>query len=182
MTATMVAPGQIYAFVLGTYALAALATRQTLPTGFLSALGFPAVIGLLFPVGLLQNGIFRLYSTSLASSQLAPRASIRRMTMLLAIVGADWRQGAVRQLPCDPRDRVSASRRAPHPDRHLDQRSAPCRPGLVLAASPGMASRHRNGDHAGDGGDRLDRLLDPGRFRRVHRGRTDNAWPTMPLV
>jgi purine-cytosine permease-like protein len=74
------------AALLGTYALAALATRQTLPTEILSALGFPAVIGLLLPVGLLQNGIVCLYSSSLASSQLAPRAPIRRMTMLLAIV------------------------------------------------------------------------------------------------
>jgi cytosine permease len=87
MTATMVVLGPIYAFVLGTYALAALATRQTLPTEILSALGFPAVIGLLLPLGLLQNGIVCLYSSSLASSQLAPRVPIRRMTMLLAIVG-----------------------------------------------------------------------------------------------
>ena len=56
----MVALAPIYAFVFGTYALAGLATRRTLPIEILSALGSPAVIGLLLPVGVHQNVIFCL--------------------------------------------------------------------------------------------------------------------------
>ncbi|NNG58591.1 purine-cytosine permease family protein [Sphingomonas paucimobilis] len=88
MSATALALGPVYGLVLCTYALAAIATGQTLPTGILDGLGLPAVIGFVLPIGLLQNGVMCLYSSSLATSQLVPSAPVKTVAILLAVIGA----------------------------------------------------------------------------------------------
>ena len=94
--ATFLALGLVYSLVLGAYAAAALATRHDEVNAILLALGLPAFVGLILPVGLLQNGIMCLYSSALAVSTLVRSASfgmiaaaIMLAAMAMALAGAD---------------------------------------------------------------------------------------------
>lgn len=94
--ATTVALGPIYALMLATYASAGMVAATTQPSAILFALGIPGFIGLLLPIGLLQNGIMCLYSSALATSTFLNGASFRSIAvvtmilgMLLALAGAD---------------------------------------------------------------------------------------------
>lgn len=85
--AIIVALGPIYGLVLGTYALASLATHASQPSAILLGLGLPAVVGLLLPIGLMQNGIMCLYSSALATSTLVKSFSFRSIAVALMVVG-----------------------------------------------------------------------------------------------
>lgn len=94
--ATTAALGPIYALMLGTYASAGMVTAAAQPSAILLALGIPGFIGLLLPIGLLQNGIMCLYSSALAASTFLKDASFRSIAvatmilgMSLALAGAD---------------------------------------------------------------------------------------------
>ncbi|MBY8821778.1 hypothetical protein [Sphingomonas colocasiae] len=63
-----VALGPVWAVVLGCYAAAGAVTRSDEPITILLALGMPAMLTLLLPLGLMQNGIMCLYSSALATS------------------------------------------------------------------------------------------------------------------
>ena len=94
--ATVFALGPVYGVVLGTYALAGLATHHSQPTSIFLGLGLPAVIGLILPIGLMQNGIMCLYSSVLATSTLVRAGSFSLLAIVsmiaglgLALAGAD---------------------------------------------------------------------------------------------
>lgn len=88
MIATVLALGPVYALVLGTYAIAGQVTNASEPSGILLGLGLPAVIALVLPIGLMQNGIMCLYSSALATTTLVRSAQFRTVTIVSAIVGA----------------------------------------------------------------------------------------------
>jgi cytosine permease len=85
--ATIIALGPVFGLVLGTYALAGLVTQNGQPSAILAALGLPAIVGLLLPVGLMQNGIMCLYSSSLATSTLLKSVSFRPIAIITMLVG-----------------------------------------------------------------------------------------------
>lgn len=85
--ATIFALGPVYALVLGTYAAASLATHETAPSGIITGLGLPAAVALILPIGLLQNCIMCLYSSSLTVSTLAKFASWRAITLTTVLIG-----------------------------------------------------------------------------------------------
>jgi len=85
--AIVISLGPVYALVLGTYAAAALVTHQDVPAAILTGLGLPAVVALILPIGLLQNGIMCLYSAALTVSSLLRAISWRTATIALASVG-----------------------------------------------------------------------------------------------
>ena len=87
IAATTFALGPIYGLVLITYALASTATGHGQPEAILLALGLPPIIGLLLPIGLIQNGVMCLYSSSLATSTVVPKVSPRLILVSLAGTG-----------------------------------------------------------------------------------------------
>ena len=86
--ATIIALGPVYAIVLGTYSLAGLAAHSADPSTILLKIGLPTVVSLLLPIGLMQNGIMCLYSSSLATSTLFKSAPFRSIVMMLTVIGA----------------------------------------------------------------------------------------------
>ena len=87
VAATIFALGPVYGLVLGTYALAGLAAHHSQPTSIFLGLGLPAVVGLLLPIGLMQNGIMCLYSSALATSTLVRSGSFGLITIVATIAG-----------------------------------------------------------------------------------------------
>ena len=85
--ATIIALGPVYGLVLGTYAVAGLVTQSSQPSAILLALGLPAIIGLLLPIGLMQNGIMCLYSSSLATSTFLKSTSFKTIAIATMLVG-----------------------------------------------------------------------------------------------
>ena len=86
--ATFLALGLVYGLVLGAYAAAALATRHGEVSAILLALGLPAFVGLILPVGLLQNGIMCLYSSALAVSTVVRSAPFGIIAAAIILAGA----------------------------------------------------------------------------------------------
>lgn len=94
--ATVIALGPIYALVLGTYGLSGIVTSSSQPSAILTDLGLPSIIALILPIGLMQNGIMCLYSSSLATATLFKSLPFKvvvviltSMGVLLALLGAD---------------------------------------------------------------------------------------------
>ena len=87
VAATMLSAGGVYALVLSAYALAGLATQGVEPSNILLGLGLPAAIGLVLPIGLMQNGIMCLYSSALATSTLVRAFSFKVIAIVLMLVG-----------------------------------------------------------------------------------------------
>jgi len=85
--ATAFALGPVYGLVLGAYAIAGLATHHSQPIAIFLGLGIPAIIGLLLPIGLMQNGIMSLYSSALATTTLISSGSLRLITIVSMIAG-----------------------------------------------------------------------------------------------
>jgi cytosine permease len=99
--ATMLALGPVYGVMLGTYALAGLATHSTNPSTILLSSGLPTIVGLLLPIGLMQNGIMCLYSSSLATATLARSLSLKITTIALAVVGTALALAGADNLFCE---------------------------------------------------------------------------------
>lgn len=96
IAATVFALGPVYGLVLATYALAGVTTQSAQPSVIFLRLGLPAIVGLLLPIGLMQNGIMCLYSSVLATSTIVRSLSFKTIAigsagagLALALAGAD---------------------------------------------------------------------------------------------
>ncbi len=88
MIAAGTALGPVWAVVIGCYAAAGLVARSGDPAEVLMLLGMPAVLTILLPLGLMQNGIMTLYSSALVTSTWLKRVRFTHIVMVTAAVGA----------------------------------------------------------------------------------------------
>lgn len=88
MIAAGAALGPAWAVVLGCYAAAGLIARSGDPAEVLILLGMPAVLTILLPLGLTQNGIMTLYSSALVTSIWLRRIRFTRIVIATAAIGA----------------------------------------------------------------------------------------------
>lgn len=87
MIAAGVALGPVWAIVIGCYAAAGLVARSGDPAEVLIMLGMPALLTILLPLGLAQNGIMTLYSSALVTSTWVRQVSFTRIVIVTAIIG-----------------------------------------------------------------------------------------------
>lgn len=85
--ATSIALGIVYALVLATYALGGIVVESQDPAKILIALGIPAALTLILPIGLMQNGVMCLYSSSLAIATVFRRLTFSVVAIALMVVG-----------------------------------------------------------------------------------------------
>lgn len=88
MIAAGTALGPVWAVVIGCYAAAGLVARSGDPAEVLMLLGMPAVLTILLPLGLMQNGIMTLYSSALVSSTWLKRVRFTHIVIVTAAIGA----------------------------------------------------------------------------------------------
>lgn len=88
MIAAGTALGPVWAAVIGCYAAAGLVARSGDPAEVLMLLGMPAVLTILLPLGLMQNGIMTLYSSALVTSTWLRRVRFTHIVIATAAVGA----------------------------------------------------------------------------------------------
>lgn len=87
VSATWFALGLVYALVLLTYAYAGTVVGSQDPAKILIALGVAPVLTLILPIGLMQNGVMCLYSSTLAISTIFRRVSFGWCAVALMVVG-----------------------------------------------------------------------------------------------
>lgn len=88
MIAAGTALGPVWAVVIGCYAAAGLVARSGDPAEVLMLLGMPAMLTILLPLGLMQNGIMTLYSSALVTSTWLKRVRFTHIVMVTAAIGA----------------------------------------------------------------------------------------------
>ncbi|MBY8826367.1 cytosine permease [Sphingomonas colocasiae] len=88
MAAAGMALGPVWAAVIGCYAAAGLVARSGDPAEVLMLLGMPAVLTILLPLGLMQNGIMTLYSSALVTSTWLKRIRFTHIVIVTAGIGA----------------------------------------------------------------------------------------------
>lgn len=85
--ATVVALGPVYGAVLGILAFAGVVTQSWTPEQIMRAFAFPSAVIMLLPLGLMQNGIMSLYSSSLATTTLLKTDRFKMVAIALASLG-----------------------------------------------------------------------------------------------
>ncbi len=88
ITATLASLGVIFGLVIMAYAYVGFNTGAPDPAAMLLALGVPAIVTLVLPLGLMLNGIMCLYSSSLATSTILRGMKFRWIIVLTAVLGA----------------------------------------------------------------------------------------------
>ena len=85
--ATWFALGLVYSLVLLTYAYGGNVVGSQDPAKILIALGVAPVLTLILPIGLMQNGVMCLYSSTLAISTIFRRVSFAWCAVALMVIG-----------------------------------------------------------------------------------------------
>jgi cytosine permease len=88
MIAAGMALGPVWAVVIACYAAAGLVARSGDPAEVLILLSMPAMLTILLPLGLTQNGIMTLYSSALVTSTWLKRVRFTHIVVVTAAIGA----------------------------------------------------------------------------------------------